>query len=121
DVLTHAVVDAILGCLALGDIGRHFPDTDPAYKGMQSLRMLEQVMGWVKEAGYQVGNVDSTIVAQKPKLASHIPEIQARLAESLRVPVQQVSVKAKTTEGMGFCGREEGVEAYAVVLLIKER
>ncbi len=121
DVLTHAVVDAILGCLALGDIGRHFPDTDPAYKGMQSLRMLEQVVGWVKEAGYQVGNVDSTIVAQKPKLASHIPEIQARLAESLRVPVQQVSVKAKTTEGMGFCGREEGVEAYAAVLLIKER
>lgn len=121
DVLTHAVVDALLGALAMGDIGRHFPDTDPSFKDMQSLRMLEQVLGWVHEAGYQVNNVDSTIVAQKPKLAPHIADIQARLAEILRVPVHQVSVKAKTSEGMGFCGREEGMEAYAVVLLIHER
>jgi len=121
DVLTHAVVDALLGALAMGDIGRHFPDTDPSFKDMQSLRMLEQVVGWVHEAGYQVNNVDSTIVAQKPKLAPHISHIQARLAQILRVPVHQISVKAKTTEGMGFCGREEGIEAYAIVSLIKER
>jgi 2-C-methyl-D-erythritol 2,4-cyclodiphosphate synthase len=121
DVLTHAVVDALLGALAMGDIGRHFPDTDPAYTDMKSLRMLEQVVVWVHEAGYQVNNVDSTIVAQKPRLAPHLPDIQAQLAEILRMPLRQVSVKAKTSEGMGFCGREEGMEAYAVVSLIKER
>ena len=120
DVLTHAVVDAILGALAMGDIGRHFPDTDPSFKDMQSLRMLEQVLGWVHEAGYQVNNVDSTIVAQNPKLAPHIADIQTRLAEILRVPVDHVSVKAKTSEGMGFCGREEGMEAFAVVSLVKK-
>ncbi len=120
DVLTHAVVDALLGALAMGDIGRHFPDTDPSFKDMQSLRMLEQVLGWVHEAGYQVNNVDSTIVAQNPKLAPHIADIQARLAEILRVPLHQVSVKAKTSEGMGFCGREEGMEAFAVVSLVKK-
>ena len=120
DVLTHAVIDAILGALARGDIGQHFPDTDPAFKDMQSLRMLEKVIPWVEEAGYRVNNVDSTIVAQKPKLAPHIPGIQARLSEILRVPVHQISVKAKTSEGMGFCGREEGMEAYAVVSLVKK-
>jgi 2-C-methyl-D-erythritol 2,4-cyclodiphosphate synthase len=121
DVLTHAVIDALLGALARGDIGRHFPDTDPAFKDMQSLRMLEQVLRWVWEAGYQVNNVDSTIVAEKPKLAPHIPDIEARLSEILTVPVHQISVKAKTPEGMGFCGREEGMEAFAVVSLIKEK
>lgn len=121
DVLTHAVIDAILGALARGDIGRHFPDTDPAYKDIQSLRMLEQVIQWVEEAGYQVNNVDSTIVAQKPKLAPYIPGIQARLSGILGVPVHQISVKAKTSEGMGFCGREEGMEAYAVVSLIMDK
>ena len=121
DVLTHAVIDAILGALARGDIGLHFPDTDPAFKDMQSLRMLEKVIQWVEEAGYQINNVDSTIVAQKPKLAPHIPDIQARLSEILGVPVHQISVKAKTSEGMGFCGREEGMEAYAVVSLIMDK
>ena len=120
DVLTHAVIDAILGALARGDIGRHFPDTDPAYKDIQSLGMLEQVIQWVEEAGYQINNVDSTIVAQKPKLAPHIPDIQARLSEILGVPVHQISVKAKTSEGMGFCGSEEGMEAFAVVSLVKK-
>jgi len=120
DVLTHAIVDAFLGALAMGDIGRHFPDTDPSFKDMQSLHMLEEVLRWVQEAGYQVNNVDSTIVAQKPKLAPHIPNIQARLSEMLRVPVHQLSVKAKTSEGMGFCGREEGMEAYAVVSLVRK-
>ena len=120
DVLTHAVIDAILGALAMGDIGRHFPDTDPAFKDMQSLCMLEKVLGWVQEAGYRINNVDSTIVEQKPKLAPHLPDIQSRLAETLQVSVHQVSVKAKTTEGMGFCGREEGIEAYAVVSLVQK-
>jgi len=120
DVLTHAIIDAILGALARGDIGRHFPDTDPAFKDMQSLRMLEKVIQWVEEAGYQVNNVDSTIVAQKPKLAPHIPDIQARLSKTLRVPIHQISVKAKTSEGMGFCGREEGMEAFAVVSLVQK-
>jgi len=120
DVLTHAIVDAILGALAMGDIGRHFPDTDPSLKDMQSVHMLEEVLRWVQEAGYQVNNVDSTIVAQKPKLAPHIPNIQLRLSEMLRVPVHQLSVKAKTSEGMGFCGREEGMEAYAVVSLLRK-
>jgi len=120
DVLTHAVVDALLGALAMGDIGRHFPDTDPAFKDMQSLRMLEQVVRWVQEAGCQVNNVDSTIVAQKPKLAPHILDIQTRLSEILQVPVHQISVKAKTSEGMGFCGREEGMEAFAVVSLVQK-
>jgi 2-C-methyl-D-erythritol 2,4-cyclodiphosphate synthase len=120
DVLTHAVVDAILGALAMGDMGRHFPDTDPAFKDMKSVRMLEQALRWVQEAGYQINNVDLTIVAQKPKLAPHIPDMQARLSEILQVPVHRVSVKAKTTEGMGFCGREEGMEAYAVISLVQK-
>jgi 2-C-methyl-D-erythritol 2,4-cyclodiphosphate synthase len=120
DVLTHAVIDAVLGAMAMGDIGRHFPDSDPAFKDMQSLCMLEEVLRWVQDAGYQVNNVDSTLVAQKPKLAPHVPDIQARLAGVLRLPVDQVSVKAKTTEGMGFCGREEGMEAYAVASLVQK-
>jgi len=120
DVLTHAVIDAVLGALARGDIGQHFPDTDPAFKDMQSLRMLEKVIQWVEGAGYQVNNVDSTIVAQKPSLAPHIPDIQARLSQILRVPIHKINVKAKTSEGMGFCGREEGMEAYAVVSLVQK-
>jgi 2-C-methyl-D-erythritol 2,4-cyclodiphosphate synthase len=120
DVLTHAVIDAVLGAMAMGDIGRHFPDSDPAFKDMQSLCMLEEVLRWVQDAGYQVNNVDSTLVAQKPRLAPHVPDIQARLAGVLRLPLDQVSVKAKTTEGMGFCGREEGMEAYAVASLVQK-
>lgn len=120
DVLTHAVVDAILGALAMSDIGQHFPDTDPSFKDIQSLRMLEQVLRWVQEAGYQINNVDSTIVAEKPKLAPYIPDIRARLAEVLDVSVHQVNVKAKTSEGMGFCGHEEGMEAHAVVSLVQK-
>ena len=120
DVVTHAVIDAILGALAMGDIGRHVPDTDPAFKGIQSLRMLEQVLRWVQEAGYQVNNVDSTIVALNPLVAPHLPDIQARLSEILEVSVHQISIKAKTSEGMGFCGREEGMEAYAVVSLVQK-
>ena len=102
DVLTHAVIDAVLGALARGDIGRHFPDTDPAFKDMQSLRMLEKVIQWVEEAGYQVNNVDSTIVAQKPKLAPHIPGIQARLSEILRVTGPSNQCEGQDIGGDGF-------------------
>ena len=102
DVLTHAVVDAILGALAMGDIGRHFPDTDPTFKDMQSLRMLEQVLLWVQEAGYQVNNVDSTIVAQEPRLAPHIPDMQARLSNSLRVSAAPSQRQGQNVRGDGF-------------------
>ncbi|MBU2497917.1 MAG: 2-C-methyl-D-erythritol 2,4-cyclodiphosphate synthase [Proteobacteria bacterium] len=119
DVLTHALIDAILGALAMGDIGQHFPDTDPAYKDLSSLVMLEKVMTWVAEKGYRIMNVDSTIVAQGPRLAPYVKAMRERLSEALRTQAQQISIKATTSEGMGFCGREEGMAAYAVVSLIR--
>jgi 2-C-methyl-D-erythritol 2,4-cyclodiphosphate synthase len=112
-------MDALLGALGKGDIGRHFPDTDPAYKNASSLVLLERVMAWVKEEGYRVGQVDSTIVAEKPRLAEHIPAMREKLSEILGVPPGEVSIKAKTSEKMGFCGREEGMEAFAVASLMK--
>jgi len=118
DVLTHALMDALLGALGRGDIGRHFPDSDPAYKDRESLKMLEQVMAWVREDGFKVQNVDTTVVAEKPSLSPHIPAMRERLAEILQVPVNRVNIKATTCEGMGFCGRGEGMEAYAVVSLL---
>ena len=117
DVLTHALMDAILGALGKGDIGCHFPDTDPAYEGMSSLRMLEVVMGWVGDAGYRLNNMDATIVAQAPKLAPFMPAMQKGLARVMGTSVEQVSIKATTTEGMGFCGRKQGMEAFAVISL----
>jgi 2-C-methyl-D-erythritol 2,4-cyclodiphosphate synthase len=119
DVLTHAIIDAILGALSRGDIGQHFPDTDPAYKDMKSLVMLSKVMIWVVEDGFQVHHLDTTIVAEKPKLAPYLKAMEERLADALGVKTRQVNVKAKTSEGMGFCGREEGMEAFAVVSLIR--
>jgi 2-C-methyl-D-erythritol 2,4-cyclodiphosphate synthase len=121
DVLTHAIIDAILGALSRGDIGQHFPDTDPAYKDMKSLMMLSKVMTWVVEDGFQVHHLDTTIVAEKPKLASYLKTMEERLADVLGVKTGQVNVKAKTSEGMGFCGREEGMEAFAVVSLIRSQ
>lgn len=118
DVLTHAIMDATLGAMAMGDIGRHFPDGDPAYKDMESLLMLKRVMEWVGQGGFRVNNVDTTIVAQKPKLAPHILAMKERLSEILDIGPDQINIKATTTEGMGFCGRQEGMEAYAVVSLI---
>lgn len=117
DVLTHAVMDALLGALGKGDIGRHFPDSDPAFRDADSMALLSQVMEWVRAEEFTVNNVDATLVAQAPRLAPHIPDMQERLAERLRVPRHCVNVKATTTEGLGFSGREEGIQAVAVVSL----
>lgn len=117
DVLTHAVMDALLGAAALGDIGRHFPDTDPAYKGADSLVLLDHVMALLDQAGWKVGNVDATILAQKPKLAPHIPQMRDNLARHMGVKPGQVNVKATTEEKLGFTGAEQGIAAHAVCLL----
>lgn len=118
DVLLHAIKDAMLGAAALGDIGRHFPDSDPAYKGASSLRLLAKVREILADHGFKVNNVDATVVAQKPKLAPHIPEMNANIARELSVDVMQVNVKATTTEGLGFAGRREGIAAYAIVSIV---
>ena len=119
DVAIHALCDALLGALALGDIGKHFPDSDPRYKGIDSKRLLEQVMDLVHAEGWTVGNVDITIALQAPKLAPHIPVMRQTLAAILGVDESQVSVKATTTERLGFVGRQEGCEVWATVLLKK--
>ena len=117
DVLTHAVMDALLGAAALGDIGRHFPDTDPAYAGADSLALLDHVVALLAEKGWRVGNVDATILAQKPKLAPHIPQMRDNLAQHMGVEPEQVNVKATTEEKLGFTGAEQGIAAHAVCLL----
>ena len=121
DVLTHAVMDALLGAAALGDIGRHFPDTDPAYAGADSLKLLDHVVELLEEKGYQVGNVDATILAQKPKLAPYIEKMRDNLAARMKVEPDQVNVKATTEEKLGFTGAEEGIAAHAVALLSLKR
>ena len=118
DVLTHAVIDAILGALARGDIGRHFPDSDPQYKGMDSLLMLKKVMEWVRKDGFKINNLDTTIVAEKPKLVSYLDPMKERLSEVMGIQSDQINIKATTTEGLGFCGREEGMAAFAVVSIV---
>lgn len=117
DVLLHAISDALLGAAALGDIGAHFPDSDPAYSGADSVELLRAVGNLIRAAGYEIGNVDSTVVCQAPKLAPHIGAMRARIAEVLALPVGAVSVKASTEEHMGFTGRGEGIAAHAVCLL----
>lgn len=117
DVLTHAIMDAMLGALALGDIGKHFPDTDASYKGADSVELLKRVVQICKEHGYKLGNLDTTMAAQKPKLAPYIEEMRIGLAEALEAHLSQVSVKATTTEKLGFEGREEGISATAVVIM----
>lgn len=117
DVLIHAVCDACLGAAALGDIGRHFPDTDPRYKGIDSRELLRHVRLQLAARGWMVVNVDSTIIAQAPRLAPHIPQMVANLAADLGIAADQVNVKATTTERLGFAGRQEGIAAHAVVLL----
>ena len=119
DVLTHAVIDAIIGALGAGDIGRHFPDTDPRYKGVSSLSMLRTVMDLIKGDWYRLNNLDATITAQAPKLTPHLSNMRGRLAEILEASVAQVNIKATTSEGLGFCGKREGMEAFAVVSLVK--
>jgi len=120
DVLLHAISDAVLGALALGDIGKHFPDTDPAYKDADSMKLLARVWKLAKERGYRLGNVDATIIAQAPKMAPHIPQMVRNVAGVLEAEEGQVNIKATTTERLGFAGRGEGIAAQAVVLLVKE-
>ena len=114
DVLLHAISDALLGAAALGDIGRHFPDTDPRFEGADSLKLLGHVGKLLREKGYQVGNVDATIVAQKPKMKDYIPRMNENIARVLGVAADQVNVKATTEEKLGFTGTEQGISAYAV-------
>ena len=118
DVLSHAIIDALLGAAALGDIGQHFPDTDAEWKGADSIDLLTAVVSLLTEAGYQVGNVDATVVLQRPKLRPHIDAMRQRLADALGIEVGRVSVKATTGEGMGFVGTGEGAAAHAVCLLL---
>ena len=117
DVLTHAVMDALLGAAALGDIGKLFPDTDPAFAGADSLKLAGAVAAHLRSAGYEIENIDATVLAQRPKLAPHIPEMRRRLALALGIPVDAISVKATTEEGLGFTGSGEGMAAHAVCLL----
>jgi len=122
DVLLHAITDAILGAAALGDIGRHFPDTDPAFRGADSRVLLREAATRVRNAGFAVINVDATLIAQAPRMAPHIPAMVANIAADLGLPASQVNVKAKTTERLGFAGRGEGIAAEAVALLaVSER
>ena len=117
DVLIHAVMDALLGAAALGDIGKHFPDTDPKYKGISSVKLLIHVSELLKEHGYEVGNIDATIIAQKPKMAPHIPQMRKNMADALGIPESKINVKATTEEGLGFTGSGEGISSQAICLL----
>ena len=117
DVLLHAIADAILGALALGDLGHHFPDTDPRWQGADSRVLLRHVMALARDAALRVGNVDATVIAQAPRLAPHVAAMRANIAEDLRCDLARVSVKATTTEHLGFTGRGEGIAAMAAVLL----
>ena len=117
DVLVHAIMDALLGAAALGDIGQHFPDTDPAYEGISSIRLLEHVKALLDEKGYGVTNIDAIIIAQKPKMAPHIPQMQENIARALQMDPGCLNIKATTEERLGFTGREEGIASQAVCLL----
>ncbi len=119
DVLLHAIMDAMLGALALGDIGKHFPDTDPAYEGIDSLRLLERTDALIRNEGYAVGNIDATIIAQAPKMRPYIDTMRENIAEVLHVGVDRINVKATTEEGLGFTGSGEGISAQAICLLTK--
>lgn len=118
DVLVHAVMDALLGAAALGDIGKHFPDTDPAYKGISSILLLRHVTELLKKNGYAIGSVDATIIAQKPKMAPHILKMRENMAEAMGISIDCLNVKATTEEGLGFTGREDGIAAQAICLLV---
>jgi 2-C-methyl-D-erythritol 2,4-cyclodiphosphate synthase len=120
DVLLHAVCDSILGAIGEGDIGKHFPDTDPTYKGISSIKLLRHVATLAETKGYRLGNLDATIVAQRPKLAPFIAEMRANIARALDCTPDRVNVKATTTEELGFAGRGEGIAAYAVVLMARK-
>ncbi len=117
DVLLHAIMDALLGAAALGDIGKHFPDTDPAYKGISSIKLLEHVGELLEENGYVISNIDATVVAQKPKLRPYIEEMEQNIADTLKIAKDQVNVKATTEEGLGFTGTQEGISSQAICML----
>lgn len=120
DVLIHAIMDALLGAAALGDIGQHFPDTDPAYEGISSVKLLEHVATFLEKKGYGVGNIDAVIIAQKPKMAPHIPQMKENIAAALHMKPDCLNIKATTEEKLGFTGREEGIASQAVCLLYKK-
>lgn len=117
DVLLHAICDALLGAASLQDIGYHFPDNDPQYKGISSLLLLEKVAKLLQHHEYQIGNIDSTVILQQPKIAPYIPQMQQNIAQTLQIPVTSISIKATTSEGLGYEGRQEGISAFAVALL----
>lgn len=117
DVLIHAIMDALLGAAALGDIGIHFPDTDPAYKGISSVKLLRHVGKLLEDKLYVIGNIDATIIAQRPKMAPHIPKMRENIAEALHIEVDQINIKATTEEGLGFTGSGEGISAQAIACL----
>ncbi|MDW8802427.1 2-C-methyl-D-erythritol 2,4-cyclodiphosphate synthase [Clostridium sp. A1-XYC3] len=117
DVLIHAIMDSLLGALALGDIGYHFPDTDTNYKNISSLYLLEKVSSLIADNGYEIGNIDSTIIAQKPKLAPYIYDMRRNISEALNINIDMIGVKATTEEGLGFTGKEEGIAAQSICLL----
>ncbi len=121
DALLHAICDACLGAAGLGDLGGHFPDTDAAYEGIDSRELLRHIRQVVHDHGWQVGNIDSTIVAQAPRLAAHLPRMRENIAADLKVPPERVNIKATSTEKLGFLGKEEGIAAYAVALLESAR
>lgn len=121
DVLLHSICDALLGAAAQGDLGRHFPDTDPQYRGVSSLVLLERTREILWQEGFAVVNVDSTLVLQKPRVAAYVAGMREKIAGALRVPTSRISVKATTTEKLGFAGREEGIAAYAVALVTETR
>lgn len=117
DVLIHAIMDAMIGAMGLGDIGKHFPDTDPAYKGISSVALLQHVTGLMKENGYRIGNVDAVVIAQRPKIGPHFPAMKKILARAMECEEAQINLKATTEEKLGFTGREEGMASQAVCLL----
>ena len=119
DVLIHAVMDSILGALALGDIGKHFPDTDEKYKGANSIKLLEFVHNLIADKGYSIGNIDCTIIAQSPKMAPHIKNMRENIAKALNTSIDNINVKATTEEGLGFTGSKEGISAQSICLLVK--
>ena len=120
DCLTHAIMDALLGAMAKGDIGKHFPDTDPAYKDADSIKLLEAVKKMMDEDGYRVSNIDATIIAQRPKMAPYIPEMRRIIAETLSIDIGDINIKATTEEGLGFTGEGLGISCQAICLLEKE-
>ena len=120
DVLVHAIMDSILGALALGDIGKHFPDTDPKYKDISSIYLLSEVYKLMDEKGYKIGNIDGTIVAQRPKMAGYIDDMRKIVAKTLNMHIDDINIKATTTEWLGFVGKEEGISSYSVCILKKK-